>query len=274
MSGSSNPGFSIDPDAVRALAGNLGGILMQAISAARDLERLVVPPAAYAPIGTAVAAGASALQDGQLAAVRSAMRVLSDISSEVAAVSVRAEAADAAVAGELDRLHGGSGSYSSSSGSSLWGSVTAFSLASTAMAGGSHPTAGGSVDAVLDYLGRNGMGQLPHQPVRPGQFDTPRTLVDWLDTDPDNQTRLGVIGVYAGNSGNLADVPGGVHPGDVVYVDRWQLSGPDTAPASLACLGVVGNDGRLYNQGAIGTAGWTGVTDLRVYRPIDGADIV
>jgi len=261
MSADSAAGFSIDPDAVRNIAGNLGGILMQAISVSRDLERLIVPPSAYAQIGTAVASGSSALQDGQVAAMRSMLQVLSDISSEVSRVSSMARADDDTVASSLTTLHSGGGS-------SLWGSVTAASLADTAMAGGKQPSTGSSVDGVLDQLGQTGMGQLAQHPVPHGQFHDPKALADWLDTDPDNQTRLGVIGVYAGNTGNLSDVPGGLHPGDVVYVDRWQLTGASMTPSAQASLGVVGSDGQLYNHGAINTSDWSGVTDLRVYRPI------
>ncbi len=259
MSADSAAGFSIDPDAVRNIAGNLGGILMQAISVSRDLERLVVVPTAYAQIGSPVASGSAALQDGQVAAMRSMMQVLSDISSEVSRVSSAARSDDTSVAAGLNSLHGGS---------SLWGSVTAASLADTAMAGGNHPSSGSSVDAVIDQLGRTGMGQLAEHPVPHGQFGDPKALADWLDTDPDNQTRLGVIGVYAGDTGNLSDVPGGLHPGDVVYVDRWQLSGASMTPSAQASLGVVGSDGQLYNHGTINTSDWSGVTDLRVYRPI------
>lgn len=264
MSEDSNPasGFRIDPDAVRTVAGNLGGILMQAISVARDLERLVLAPTAYAQIGNPVATGSSALQDGQIAALRSMLQVLSDIGSEVSIVAAHARVDDSAIATALHHLHDGP------SGSSLWGSATAASLATTVMAGGSHPSTGSSVATVLDQLGRNGMGQLAEHPVAHGQFSDPKALADWLDTDPDNQTRLGVIGVYAGNTGNLSDVPGGLHPGDLVYVDRWQLSGPALTPSAHAAVGIVGQDGRLYNGGSINTADWAGVTDLRVYRPI------
>ena len=267
MSGEPSPqaGYRIDLDAVRTIAGNLGGILLQAISVSRDLERLVVPAASYGRIGTPVATGSSALQTGQVQAMQSMMRVLSDISTEVSAVSTASAELDREIAGGLERLHDGA---DSSRPPSLWGSVVAGQLAGHAMAGGGQPSAGSSVDGLLDTLTGAGMGQLHEHPVPPGAFPTPKALADWLDTDPDHQTRLGVIGVYAGNTGNLSDVPGGLHAGDLVYVDRWQLSGPSLTPSAQSSLGVVGDDGRLYNQGAISTAGWTGVTDLRVYRPI------
>ena len=211
MSENSSAGFSIDPDAVRTIAGNLGGILMQAITVSRDLERLVVAPAVYGQIGTAVASGSAALQDGQVSAMGSMMRVLSDISSEIGRIAATTKTMDADIATGLGSLHD---SASSGSGSSLWGSATAALLARTAMGGGGHPATGGSVEDVLGYLGRTGMGQLAEHPVAHGQFRTPTALADWLDADPDNQTRLGLIGVYAGDTGNLADVPGGLHPGD------------------------------------------------------------
>ncbi|MDQ2958738.1 MAG: ESX-1 secretion-associated protein [Actinomycetota bacterium] len=253
--------FTIDPDAVRSVAGNLGGILMQAITLSRDLERLVVPPISYAQIGSPVATGGAQLQTEQVQALHSMLGVLSDLTHQVSAVAASSQQLDTEIGSGLDRLTGGG----------LWGSPTAGQLASAAMAGSSLPGHGQSVDGVLDYMGRVGMGQLGSHPVAAGSFASPTALVDWLDTDPDNQARLGVIGVYAGDSGNLANVPGGVHPGDLVYVSRWQLGGPDFTAGSTATLGVLGSDGQLYNQGAISTSDWHGVTNLRVYRPLSGA---
>lgn len=254
-------GFQIDPDAVRSIAGNIGGILMQAITLTRDLQRLTVPPTSYAEIGSAVATGGSALQDQQGQALHSLLEVVADITHEVSTVAATSRQLDSDIAGRLDRLNPGSAS-------SLWTSPTAGQLASTAMADGvQHVGNGHSVDGVLGYMGSIGMGELPTHPVDTASFHSPTALADWLDTDPDNQTRLGVIGVYAGNSGNLTDVPGGVHPGDLVYVARWQLNGSDFTAGTDAAVGVVGNDGQLYNNGAISTD-WHGVTDLRVYRPL------
>ncbi|MEO9240563.1 MAG: WXG100 family type VII secretion target, partial [Jatrophihabitantaceae bacterium] len=144
-------------------------------------------------------------------------------------------------------------------------------LASVAMAHAGPASDGHSVDSVLGYLDRAGLGQLSSHPLEAGSFSSPTSLVNWLDTDPDNQTRIGVIGVYSGDSGNLADVPGGLHTGDLVYVARWQLTGGDGASYASTehtSLGVVGSDGQLYNDGQVSTADWHGVTNLRVYRPL------
>ncbi|MGI8667549.1 MAG: hypothetical protein ACR2N4_16235 [Jatrophihabitans sp.] len=260
-------GFQIDPDAVRSVAGNIGGILMQAISMTRDLQRLTLAPASYAQIGTAVATGGEALQAEQVQALHSLLEVLSDLTGEVSAVATSTRELDQQIAADLAWT-------GASTGTSLWSSPLAGHLADTAMAGGSQPATGQSVDGVLGYLDRAGMGQLSSHPLTGGSFDSPTALADWLDTDPDNQTRIGVIGVYAGDSGNLADVPGGAHPGDLVYVARWQLDGTDPSAFSattVASVGVLGSDGQLYNQGAISTAGWHDVTDLRIYRPLSGA---
>jgi hypothetical protein len=128
-----------------------------------------------------------------------------------------------------------------------------------------------SVATVLDYMGRVGMGELGSQPIEAARFADPSAFADWLDENSDNQTRVGVIGIYSG-TGQLADVPGGVHPGDVVSVSRWQLGGtPGYLPGSDTTVGVIGSDGRLYNHGVISTDYWHGVTSLRVYRPLSSS---
>jgi hypothetical protein len=255
-------GFQIDPDAVRSIAGNIGGILMQAITLTRDLQRLTVPPTSYAELGVAVANNSEQLQAQQGQALHSLLEVVADITHEVSTVAATSRQLDSDIGAGLDRLN---------TASSLWSSPTASQLASMAMADGAqHTGTGHSVDGVLGYMGSVGMGNLSTHPVDTASFHSPTALADWLDTDPDNQTQLGVIGVYAGDSGNLSDVPGGVHPGDLVYVARWQLGGSDFTAGTDAALGVIGNDGQLYNNGAISTD-WHGVTDLRVYRPLSEA---
>jgi hypothetical protein len=254
--------FEIHPEAVRSAAGNIGGILMQTVTLILDLDRLVVPPTAYAQIGTAVASGDAVLKGQQVTALQSLLKVLQDVNELVKAAADSHQTDDEAVAASLG---GGSPPLL---GHHLWASPAASQLADFAMADGAHSTTPDrhSVATVLDYMGRVGMGELGTHPIEATRFDTPASFADWLDEDPDNQTRLGVIGIYSGN-GQLNDVPGGVHPGDVVSVTRWQL-GLDHVPGSDTTVGVVGTDGRLYNHGAIGTDNWHGVTNLRVYRPL------
>jgi hypothetical protein len=85
----------------------------------------------------------------------------------------------------------------------------------------------------------------------------------WLDEDAGHQVALGLIGVFRGAVRELAEVPGGVHDGDVVLIEP----GPD-ARTRRTTLGIAAS-GRLYNNGQLyldfGSSAW-----LRLYRPIGG----
>jgi hypothetical protein len=269
--------FQIDTEAVHSAVGNVGGLLMQTVTLALDLERLFVPPTSYAQIGSEVATGGAALKGQQVVAVQSLLKVLQDINVLVGKAADSAQADDAAIAASLRGAEGSVPGSGQGGGllSNLWSSPSAGQLAGQAMAASAHASAastGHSVSTVLDYMRQVGMGDLSSHTVGVQHTGDPAAFANWLDTDPDNQTQVGVIGIYSGNSGTMSDVPGGVHPGDVVYASRWQIGGGSSLlPQNENTIGVVGNDGQLYNNGQINTDNWYGVTDLRVYRPLSNS---
>ena len=231
--------FDIRPDAVRSIAGNIGGLLMQTVAHTRDLARLDVPAAAYGQIGADVATAGGALGEQQTVALQSLLKVVGDIGSRLREVADSADRTDSDIA------------------AGLWGSAGAVRLARSAM---DPVPAADPVSAVLSRIHQVGVGQTPS-----GQFGSPAAFADWLDADPDHQTSVGVIGIYSGGVGRLSDVPGGLHPGDVVFRSHWQL-GPDLTGGDRTDLGIVGSDGRLYDNG-VPVA--DGVAELRVDRPLD-----
>jgi hypothetical protein len=145
----------------------------------------------------------------------------------------------------------GGGTSTTPSTASLWSSPAAGQVAASAL----NDSAGGagdphSVGNVLDYLGQAGLGH----DSSAGQYAHDTTgFANWLDASPDNQTKVGVIGVYSGVARNFGDIPGGVHAGDVVVVN--------------STIGVAGVGGQLYNHGLL-TPDFGGLAMVRVYRPM------
>lgn len=239
--------YAGQPEAVRAMAGNVGGIVLRAVNAVIDLETMTAPPAALTAIGggrtgstvdgAADGSAEAARRNQRTAAVRALLGLLSEINDLVTC--------DADSAG----------------GRPLWSDSAAVQVARWAAADtgviGGRP---GAVRTVLGYLAKAGLFR--DEPDIPAGVPTHsvRDFARWLDSDPDNQAALGVIATYSGPARDFADVPGGIRDGDLVVIDP----GSATADRSIL-LGVAGN-GKLHNKGAL-KPNFGGLANLRVYRP-------
>jgi hypothetical protein len=117
-------------------------------------------------------------------------------------------------------------------------------------AGLGHPAEPHSVEHVLNDLAAVGGGQTQTQP--PGSaLASPAGFANWLT--PQNQASLGLVQVGAGPTSLSA-----IRPGDVVVA---------TIQPGDSIIGIVGDDGNLYNGGSVGPA--SGLTNVRgVYRTI------
>lgn len=240
--------YEVRPEAMRSAVGNIGGIIMQTVNAVLDLEKLVVAPTSFAMIGDAVASGNVAMQAQQVAALQSLLKGLQAVNDLIKKSADAYDEADRAVA----QGFGGSPSAGTANTASLWSSPAAGLVAAQAFNDSVGAAAGdpGSVGNVLDYLGHAGLGH----DSSAGQFAHDSTgFANWLDTSPDHQAQVGVIGVYSGVARTLGDIPGGVHAGDVVVVN--------------SAIGVAGAGGQLYNHGLI-TPDFGGLAMVRVYRPM------
>ncbi|BCJ32103.1 hypothetical protein [Actinocatenispora sera] len=242
--------YQAAPEAMRATVGNVSAILVQAINALHDLSALMVEPESFATLGSAVATANTELQGQQIVAVRSLLDLLGDTAD-----SVRRSADDYA---QADRQV--AQGYSAGS-SPLWHDGSAAQLAGQAVTDSAGATGTPhSVDTVLGYLSDSGLGELAYRPAPVGRFADAADFADWLDGDPDHQSRLGVIGVYSGQAGGLADVPG-VARGDVV------IASPADGGTGPSIIGVAGGDGQLYNHGPVGPD-LPDESLVRVYRPL------
>jgi hypothetical protein len=122
-------------------------------------------------------------------------------------------------------------------------------------------------DRVIGYLAGADLGQLGQD----GQDEplcvpaaSAGELTAWLADSPAHQALLGVMAVYAGASRGLHDTPGGLHPGDLVSIEP----GTDAADRQVT-IGVVGDDGGLYNHGRL-SVDFGRVAQVHVYRPLSG----
>ncbi len=237
--------YTVRPEAMRSAVGNVGGILLQAVTTVLELESLLISPTSFATIGASVAGQNTAMQAQQVTTLRSLLNLLTQINQLVKTSADGYDAADQAVSI-------GYGGQPSSASSSLWSSPTAGQLATTAMAAGTTPGQGNDVGSVLGYMSHAGMGDLSSN-----QFGSATGFANWLDASPDHQAQAGVIGVYSGTARDLSAVPGGVHSGDVVVVDH----------PSTQAIGVVGSNGQLYNGGPI-QPDFSDGAEVRVYRPM------
>lgn len=238
--------YEASPEAMRAAVGNVSGILVQAITTLLDLESTLVDPTSFAELGGAVATANTELQGEQIRAMRSLLSLLRDTNDSVHRSANSYDDADRTVA----TSYGGGTSP-------LWHSTSAADLAGYATSDNGAGTPH-SVGTVLDYLARTGMGDLAYRPVPADGFADAGGFADWLDSDPEHQSRLGVIGVYSGEARGLTDVPG-IQRGDVVVAGSI---GDDRS-----VIGVAGGDGQLYNHGPVGPDLPDG-SRVRVYRPV------
>jgi len=249
--------YEVRPEAMRATAGNVGGIIMQTINTAMDLESTLVNTGSFAVIGDAVASANAAMQGQQVAALRSLAGLLQKANDHIRQSADDYDTADRDVAAGF----GGPGDAPQST--SLWSSPAASALAAHAI-GDSTGAAGEptSVGNVLGYLSRAGLGDVGGSGVD-GRFAEGGAFADWLDASSDNQASLGLIGTYSGDVRDLGDVPGGVQAGDVVVI------GSSSSSDGSSIIGVAGNNGQLYNHGPI-TPEFERMAAVRVYRPMAG----
>ncbi|HEX4705992.1 MAG TPA: WXG100 family type VII secretion target, partial [Pseudonocardiaceae bacterium] len=247
---------------VLSTAGNVGGIITQAVSVVMDLEKMIVPPTSFATIGGAVASANTVMQGHQVTALQSLLKLLQDVTGLVKKVAAEYNAADQAVS----QGYGGQGlTPGTTAASGLWSSTAGAQLANTAISaslGG--PGQPQSVTNVVGYLNQVGLGQQGAATVPTGST---AQFTSWLDASPNNQAQLGVIGVYSGVARGFGDVPGGVVNGDMVIIDPGSASGVVGASDPGMMLGIIGNSNQLYNNGLL-QPNFGGLATLRVYRPM------
>jgi uncharacterized protein YukE len=239
--------YTVSPEAVRSVVGNVGGILVGTLNLVSELESLELAPNALATIGSPVATANTEVQGQLISAMRQLLGLLQTTNGNVNASANAYEAADQAVAAG----YGGPAAAATTPtavtpGATLAGQVMAAGAGST---GDPH-----AVAPVVDSLSR-----LSGHPVSTA-FASPAAFADWLDDRSENQQQVGVLGVYSGDVASLAKVPGGLHAGDVVVAAPY-------GPSRASELGVVGSDGRLYNDGVVSIDTPYGA-DVRVYRPM------
>lgn len=230
--------YSVSPEAVRSVVGNVGGIVMRTVNMVLELEAMVVAPLSFATIGSAVASANTRMQGQQVAAMRSLLTLLQQINS---VVRTSVDACD--TTGEPIAT-------------GLWSSPTGAAVASKAVAACVGVSAQpGAVATVVGYLNAAGLGDGTNVPT-----SDPNAFVSWLDASPQHQAGLGVIGVYSGTARGFGDVPGGVRCGDVVAIDPG-------ATGDVTQLGVIGDSGSLHNDGLV-QPDFGDVARLRIYRPM------
>jgi uncharacterized protein YukE len=239
--------YTVSPEAVRSVVGNVGGILVQTLNLVSELESLELAPNALATIGSPVATANTEVQGQLISSMRQLLGLLQTTNGNVNTSANAYEAADQAVAAG----YGGGSAVAPTPtavtpGTTLAGQVVAAGAGST---GDPH-----AVAPVVDSLSR-----LSGHPVSTA-FATPAAFADWLDDRSEHQQQVGVLGVYSGDVASLAKVPGGLHAGDVVVAAPY-------GPSQASELGVVGSDGRLYNDGVVSIDTPYGA-DVRIYRPM------
>lgn len=272
---------------MRQVVGGVGALLVHAVSTAVDVGSARLDARGFGAFGGAVAAAQQDLQSHHVDALDALLAGLQRVNADVRRVADAYEQIDREVAagfgGARDRLPGTAGSDTAAGhGTSptsalvtptgagpgnaaggllagLWGSGVG-----TAVAGHAREHAGAgepfSVVNVVGYLRDGGVGHVAETPLPDGRFAGPTSFADWLDSDPANQTHVGVIHVYRGDVRDLADIPGGVREGDVVVIDP-DVIGVATAGAAPGATVPLANHGPLDTD--LGHR-----ASVRVYRPL------
>src|SRR5262245_49733457 len=142
--------FQAQPEAMRAVVGNIGGILVKAINTVMDLESQVLSPASFASLGSAVASANTALQGQQVQAMRTLLHVLQEVNNLVHQSANDYETVDGAVAAG----YGGGAAH----GAPLWSAAPGADLVGLASAGAAATGDPHSVSNVLTYLSQAGLG--------------------------------------------------------------------------------------------------------------------
>jgi hypothetical protein len=253
--------FAARPEAMRSAVGNVGGIIMRASGTLAAFELQAADPVSFAAIGSAVGTANARLQLDQVSALHSLFSLLQGVSSLVQRSADGYQSADAAVAVS----YGGRGLTRTEP--RIWSALAGAALADQAMgdsrAGAApHPY---RADSLIGYLAAAGLGQLGTA-GQGGPLSVPigsaGDLTAWLADNPANQAQLGLIAVYEGAARGLDGTPGGLHPGDVVFIE------PRTDAADQqVTVGVVGSDGDLHNHGRL-PVDLGAVARVQVYRPV------
>ena len=247
--------YVVAPEAVRSSVGNVGGIILQAVNTVMELETMIVPPTSFATIGSAVASANTTMQAQQVAALKSLLSLMQQVNNLVQRSVEGYDSADQAVAASYG------GNQATTTGSNgIFSGGAANALATTAVTGSvGGPGTPHSVSTVLNYLNQAGV-------TTGGPTGAPTgsaaAFANWLDASPDHQAALGVLGTYSGAARGFGDIPGGVHNGDMVVINPGS-----TATDQSTLLGVVANNGQLYNNGLI-QPDFGGLANLQVYRPM------
>jgi uncharacterized protein YukE len=239
--------YTVSPEAVRSVVGNVGGILVGTLNLVSELESLELAPTALASIGSPVATANTEVQGQLITAMRQLLGLLQTTNGNVNTSANAYEAADQAVAAG----YGGNSAEAATPTAVTPGTTLAGQVMAAGAGGTGDPHA---VAPVVDSLSK-----LTGHPVGTA-FASPAAFADWLDDRSENQQQVGVLGVYSGDVASLANVPGGLHAGDVVVAAPY-------GPSLSSELGVVGSDGRLYNDGVVSIDTPYGA-DVRVYRPM------
>lgn len=239
--------YTVSPEAVRSVVGNVGGILVQTLNLVSELESLELAPSALAGLGSPVATANTEVQGQLISAMRQLLGLLQTTNGNINTSANAYQAADQAVAAG----YGGTGQTAATPTPATPGTTLASQVVADGAGGDGDPHA---VAGVVDSLSR-----LSGHPVSTA-FASPAAFADWLDDHSEHQQQVGVLGVYSGDVAGLDRVPGGLHAGDVVVAAPY-------GPAPTSELGVVGSDGRLYNGGVVSIDTPYGA-DVRVYRPM------
>jgi uncharacterized protein YukE len=255
--------YAARPEAMRAAAGNVGGLIMRASGTLAAFEQLDMGPLPFASIGSAVGSASTALQGRQVSALRSLLLLLQSVSSKVQQSADSYQDADRAVAAS----YGGTPA-AAHTGPQIWSSSAGTTVASCAVRDsdtGSEPTPH-RAESVIGYLAGADLGELgpgaPGRPLVSVPSGSAADLAAWLADNPAHQAQFGVVAVYEGTAHGLDDTPGQLRPGDLVCIEP----GTDAADRQVT-IGVVGNDNGLHNHGRL-SPDFGGVAQVHVYRPV------
>jgi hypothetical protein len=221
-----------------------------------ELETMIVPPTSFATIGSAVASANTSMQAQQVTALKNLLNLMTQVNNLVQRSVESYASADQQVAAS----YGGNTATTTTGANGIFSGGAANALATSAVAGSvGGPGTPQSVSTVLGYLNQAGL-------TTGGPTGAPTgsaaAFANWLDASPDHQAALGVLGTYSGAARGFGDIPGGVHNGDLMVINPGS-----SATDQSTLLGVVANNGALYNNGLI-QPDFGGLANLQVYRPM------
>jgi hypothetical protein len=246
------------PEDMQSAAGNVGGLIMQASGTLDAFEQPALDPGSFASIGSSVGSADAALHEQQVSALSSVLSLLAEgVTGTLRQNADGSQEADAAYRGRPVPARHGPLTWSSSASAAL------ASLAGQDGGASGVPTPH-RAESIVGYLANAGLGQAGQGGTFSLPFGSAAELAAWLEESPDHQAQLGVIGIYMGAARDLDDTPGGLRAGDLVCIEP----GADAADQDVI-MGVVGDDGGLYNHGLL-SVDFGGLAEVHVYRMIGG----